>query len=187
MSIALRVRRALPAAPLCATTALLATLAACGGGGMGTSPMSMATNVMGSGSMTSGSMGTSCMGMGMSCPTPTITIMAPAGTVSRTVTLRAQVNQMQSDGMVRVDFMVDGTRVGTRNGETFGVSWDSTTVSDGAHTLTATVSDSLGQSASASPVTISPMPTLRSRNIPGRGGKSPAPPDSTTSALRPKR
>jgi hypothetical protein len=149
----LRVHQALPAAPLCATTALLATLAACGGGGMGTSPMSMANSVMGSGSMTSGSMDTSCMGMGMSCPTPTIAIMPPAGTVSRTVTLRAQVNLMQSE-MPRVDFMVDGTRVGTTHGETSGVSWDSTTVNDGAHTLTATLSDSLGQTASASPVTI---------------------------------
>jgi hypothetical protein len=50
--------------------------------------------------------------------------------------------------------MVDGTRVGTTHGETSGVSWDSTTVNDGAHTLTATLSDSLGQTASASPVTI---------------------------------
>ncbi|HEX8783638.1 MAG TPA: CHRD domain-containing protein, partial [Steroidobacteraceae bacterium] len=156
MSIAVRVRRALPAARLRAATALLATLAACGGEGMGTAPMSTATDVMGTGSMTSGSMGTSCMGMGMSmsCPAPTIAIMPPPGTVSRTVALRAQVTIMQADEVARVDFMVDGTRVGTTSGEIVSVSWDSTTVSDGAHTLTATVSDNLGQTSTASPVTI---------------------------------
>ena len=155
MSFALRVRQALAAALPPAAAALLATLAACGGdGGMGMSPTSMANDTMGSGSMASGSM--SCMGMSMSmpCSAPTIAIMAPAGSVSRTVTLRAQVSVMQGDAVTRVDFMVDGARVGTTGGEMFSVSWDSTTVSDGAHTLTATVSDGLGQTSSATPVTI---------------------------------
>jgi hypothetical protein len=156
MSIAPRVHQALPAAPLFAATALLATLGACGGGGMGMAPTSMASGVMGSGSMASGSMSTSCMGMGMgmSCAAPTIAIMAPVGAVSRTVTLRAQVTVMQGDAVARVDFMVDGARVGTTSGEMVSLSWDSTSVSDGAHTLTATVSDGLGQSSSASPVSI---------------------------------
>ena len=149
MSIALRMRRALPAAPLCAATALLAALGACGGGGMGMAPTSMATGAMGSGSMASGSMGTSCMdmGMSMSCAAPTIAIMAPVGTVSRTVTLRAQVTVMQGDAVARVDFMVDGARVGTTSGEIFSVGWDSTTVSDGSHALTATATDGVGQSS----------------------------------------
>jgi hypothetical protein len=123
---------------------------------MGTAPMSTATGVMGTGSMASGSMGTSCMGMGMSmsCPAPTIAIMSPPGTVSRTVALRAQVTNMHADGVARVDFMVDGTRVGTTSSEIVSVSWDSTTVSDGAHTVTATVSDGLGQTSTASPVSI---------------------------------
>src|SRR5262249_35779748 len=103
-----------------------------------------------------GSTNMSCMdmAMSMSCSAPTIAMVTPPGTVNRTVTLRAQVTMMQGAGTARVDFMVDGTRVGTASGETFGVSWDSTTVNDGAHPLTATVSDGLGQTASASPVTI---------------------------------
>jgi len=146
MSITLRVRQTLSAASLFAATALPIVLAACGGDGVG-----MAS---GSGSMGSTSMDMSCMGMGMSCPAPTIAIVAPTGAVDRSVTLRAQVSMMQGDGVARVDFMVDGTRVGTASGATFDISWDSTTVNDGTHTLTATVSDSLGQTASASPVTI---------------------------------
>jgi hypothetical protein len=80
--------------------------------------------------------------------------MAPAGTLSRTVTLRAHVVVSEGDSVARVDFMIDGARVGTASGETFSVSWDSTTVSDGSHTLTATVSDSMAQTTSASPLTI---------------------------------
>ena len=162
MSTVRRSREALPAAWRSAVTAVLATLAACGGGGdgMGTSPASMATSVMGSGSMGSGSMGTSCMGMSMgmhnsmSCAAPTIALMAPPGTLSRTVTLRAHVVVSQGDGVVRVDFLIDGTRIGTATADPFVISWDSTSVSDGPHTLGAMVGDSLGQTASASPVAI---------------------------------
>jgi hypothetical protein len=155
MSTALRIRQALPPAPLWAATVLLA---ACGGGGgMGSATTSMGASVMPPGSMNGGSMDMSCMGGmygTMSCPAPTIALMPPAGTMSRTVMLRAHVTVMDGDVVSRVDFMVDGTRIGTASGQPFNASWESTTVSDGPHTLTATVSDSLGQSSSASPVAI---------------------------------
>jgi len=153
VSSAPHIRQALSATlPL----AVFALFAACGGGGMGTSPTSMATNVMGSGSMSNMGSNMSCMGMGMnmSCPAPTITLTTPAGVVSRTVTLRARVVVSNGDAAARVDFMIDGARVGTASNDPFSLNWDSTTVSDGAHTLTATVSDSLGQATGASPVTI---------------------------------
>ncbi len=157
MSTALRTRQALPSAPLWAAAMLLA---ACGGGGgMGSTPTSTGADVTPPGSMGSTSMDTMCMGMGgmygsMSCPAPTIALIAPAGTVSRTVTLRAHVTVMEGDVASRVDFMLDGARIGTASSEPFSVSWDSTTVSDGSHTLTATVSDSLGQATNSSPVAI---------------------------------
>jgi len=74
--------------------------------------------------------------------------------VSRTMTLQAQVKVAAGDAVMRVDFMVDGARVGTTSDSGFSVSWDSTTVSDGPHRLTATVTDSRGQTASAMPVTL---------------------------------
>jgi hypothetical protein len=70
------------------------------------------------------------------------------------MTLHAQVKVPAGDTVMRVDFIVDGARVGTTSDSGFSVSWDSTTVSDGPHTLTATVTDSLGQTASATPVTL---------------------------------
>jgi CHRD domain/Bacterial Ig domain len=175
MPSAFRVRQASPAAPLCAATALLTTLAACGGGSMGTAPMSMATDVG------STSASTSCtgayttmdsnmnmnmnmnMGMGsnmsmggnaMPCAAPSIVLTTPAASVTRTMTLHAQVKVPTGDAVMRVDFMVDSAPVGTTSDSGFSVSWDSTTVSDGRHTLTATVTDSLGQTASATPVTL---------------------------------
>src|SRR5215469_3516665 len=179
MPSAFRVPEASPAAPLCAATALLATLVACGGGGMGTAPMSMATNVGSASTSTSctgsnmgSSMNTSMgsnmnmgsnmsmgsdMGMGGSatrCAAPSIMLVAPAGAVSRTMTLHAQVRVAAGDAVMRVDFMVDGARVGTTSDSGLSVGWDSTTVSDGPHALTATVTDSVGQTASATPVTL---------------------------------
>ena len=157
MSTALRIHQALPPALLWVATVLLA---ACGGGGgMGSAATSMGARVASPGSMNGGSMDTSCMSMGgmsgtMSCPAPSIALMAPAGTVSRTVMLRAHVTVMDGDVVSRVDFMVDGTRIGSASGQPFNVSWDSTAVSDGPHALTATVSDGVGQSSSASPVAI---------------------------------
>lgn len=175
MSSAFRERQALPAAPLCAAIAVLTTLAACGGGGTGTAPMSMAT-VAGSTSTDRSCTGASTsmdsnmsmnmdmnmsMGSNMSmggnatpCAAPTIVLAAPAAAVSRTMTLHAQVKVSAGDAVMRVDFMVDGARVGTTSDSGFSVSWDSTTVSDGPHTLGATVTDSLGQTASATPVTL---------------------------------
>ena len=178
MSSVFRVRQASPAAPLSAATAVLTALAACGGGGMGTAPMSMANNV-GSASTSMGCTGSDTnnmnmnmgsnmdmgsnmnmgptMGMGGNttpCAAPGIMLAALAGAVNRTVTLHAQVKVPAGDAVMRVDFMVDGAGVGTTSDGGFSVSWDSTTVSDGPHTLTATVTDSLGQTASATPVTL---------------------------------
>ena len=172
MSSVFRVRQASPAAPLSAATAVLTALAACGGGGMGTAPMSMANNV-GSASTSMGCTGSDTnnmnmnmgsnmnmgptMGMGGNttpCAAPGIMLAALAGAVNRTVTLHAQVKVPAGDAVMRVDFMVDGARVGTTSDSGFSVSWDSTTVSDGPHTLAATVTDSLGQTASATPVTL---------------------------------
>ena len=178
MSSVFRVRQASPAAPLSAATAVLTALAGCGGGGMGTAPMSMANNV-GSASTSMGCTGSDTnnmnmnmgsnmdmgsnmnmgptMGMGGNttpCAAPGIMLAALAGAVNRTVTLHAQVKVPAGDAVMRVDFMVDGAGVGTTSDGGFSVSWDSTTVSDGPHTLTATVTDSLGQTASATPVTL---------------------------------
>jgi predicted amidohydrolase len=81
---------------------------------------------------------------------PVVALTSPAsgapvsGTVSITATATDDV------GVTMVRFFVNGTQLGT--GDTaapYSVSWDSTTVADGSHTLAATAYDAAGNSASS--------------------------------------
>ena len=118
--------------------ALALILGACGGYG---------------GSSGSGSM--ACGGAyGGTCPAPTITMTSPGATVNRTVRLTASAAAMGGASITRVDFLVDGTIVGTASAAPYTVSWDSTTVGDGNHTLTGKVSDSQSQTATSAALTI---------------------------------
>ena len=118
--------------------ALALTLSACGGYGGGS----------GSGSMACGG------AYGSPCPAPTITMTSPGATVNRTVTLSASAAAASGASVKQVDFLVDGTIVGTASAAPYSVSWDSTTVSDGNHTLTGKVSDSQSQTATSAAVTV---------------------------------
>jgi hypothetical protein len=122
------------------TAAAFALLAACGGG-------------YGGGGSASGSGCGGAYGSG-NCPAPTINMSSPGSTVNRTVQLTASASAMGSATVTRVDFLVDGTIVGTANGAPYTFSWDSTTVSDGSHTLTARVTDSQSRSTTSTAITV---------------------------------
>jgi serine protease len=81
---------------------------------------------------------------------PTVSITSPlnGATVSGLVSIEASATD--DVGVVRVDFYVDATLIGTATTSPYGVSWDSTTVADGTYTLTATAIDTTSQSASDS-------------------------------------
>ena len=108
-----------------------------GGGGMGTTP---------------------CGGAYSACPLPTIALTAPASgaTVSGTVMLTATASASTANGLTvtRVDFMIDGAIVGTANTSPYTVSWNSTTVTKGNHTLTAKVTDSVNGTATTPAIMI---------------------------------
>jgi hypothetical protein len=147
MAATLRIDKALTPASLFLTGAVAALLAACGGGGMGMS------------SPTGMGMGMGCMpgmsGMSSSCMAPTVTMHSPGTTVHLTVTLAASASSMMmGDAVMRVDFLVDGTQVGSSMMPPYSVKWDTTTVGDGAHTLTASVMDSMDQTVTSAPVTV---------------------------------
>ncbi len=61
---------------------------------------------------------------------------------------------MGGASVTQVDFLIDGTSVGTATAAPYTVSWDSTTVSDGNHTLTGKVTDSQSQTATAAAITV---------------------------------
>jgi hypothetical protein len=108
-----------------------------GGGGMGTTP---------------------CGGSYSACPPPTVTLTAPApgATVKGTVALTATASASTMNGLTvtRVDFMIDGTIVGTATTSPYTVNWNSTTVTMGNHMLTAKVTDSAKDTATTPAITI---------------------------------
>ena len=122
-----------------------AGLAACGGYGGSSS---------GYGGSSSGGMA-GC-GAYSSCK-PTVSISAPlaGATVSGTVTLTANATAIGSYTVTSVQFKVDGTAVGGAVSATpYSVSWDSSKLADGAHQITATVTDSAAQSATSASVSV---------------------------------
>ena len=109
-----------------------------GGGGMGTTP---------------------CGGAYSACPLPTIALTAPASgaTVSGTavmLTATAAASTMNGLTVTRVDFMIDGTMVGTAMTSPYTVSWNSTSVTKGSHSLTAKVTDSANGTATTPAIMI---------------------------------
>lgn len=94
-------------------------------------------------------------------PAPTVSLSAPSsGTVNRTVALTASATA--ASGVNQVEFLVDGTLIASDTTAPYGVDWDTATVSDGAHSLTARVVDSANVSATSAAVTVtvSNTPTI---------------------------
>jgi len=95
-------------------------------------------------------------------PTVAVSAPAPGATVSgSTVMLSAAAS---SPGAVsKVQFFVDGSSVGTAGQAPWSVTWNSATVANGSHTITATAIDSAGNSATSAGSTITvnnyPSPT----------------------------
>ena len=125
--------------------ALLATTLAACGGGYGSS---------GGGGGGGGMCGGAYQPL---CPPPTVSLTAPmAGTVSGTVaiTATATASTTYSLTIVSVQFFVDGTSLMTVTTSPYTVNWDSTKVTAGNHSLTATATDSHGGTATSTAVMV---------------------------------
>jgi hypothetical protein len=86
---------------------------------------------------------------------PTVTITAPTSeaTVSGTVTVSATATD--NVGVVGVQFRLDGANLGSEDTATpYSVSWNTTTASNGSHTLTAIARDAAGDTTTSSSVTV---------------------------------
>src|SRR5688500_8222985 len=71
---------------------------------------------------------------------PTIGIAAlPSNTVNRTTTLTAEATA--AAGITRVEFLVDGTVIGTTTSAPYTFAWDTSAAADGAHAITARITD----------------------------------------------
>jgi hypothetical protein len=102
---------------------------------------------------------------------PSVSFSSPAAgaTVSGLVSIAASASD--NVGVVGVQFKLDGTNLGSEDTSSpYGVSWDSTRVANGSHTLSTVARDAAGNTASASrSVTVS-----NSTGGGGGGGGGPA-------------
>jgi hypothetical protein len=87
---------------------------------------------------------------------PTVSVTAPtnASTVTgASVTISA--NASDNIGVLGVQFKVDGTNVGAEDTtSTYGITWDSTAIADGSHTITAVARDAAANSTVSSAITV---------------------------------
>jgi len=86
---------------------------------------------------------------------PTVLITAPAAgaTVAGTITVSATATD--NVGVAGVQFKLDGANLGTEvTTAPYGVSWNTTTTANGAHTLTAVARDVAGNTSTSSAVTV---------------------------------
>ncbi|MGE5293613.1 MAG: S8 family serine peptidase [Solirubrobacterales bacterium] len=101
---------------------------------------------------------------------PSVDITAPSqgSTVSGVVAVKAAASD--DKGVTRVEFLVDGARIGldAQSSDGWSVSWSSAAVADGQHTITAKATDTAGKTASdAVTVTVGntdASPTIRITN-----------------------
>lgn len=87
---------------------------------------------------------------------PTVAITAPANNATvagSNVTVSA--NASDNVGVVGVQFKLDGANLGAEDtAAPFAINWDTTSTSNGSHTLTAVARDAAGNQATSSPVTV---------------------------------
>ncbi|HXY97306.1 MAG TPA: CHRD domain-containing protein [Steroidobacteraceae bacterium] len=111
----------------------------------------------------SSSGGTSCgAGYQAMCPPPTVSVTAPTSgvTVSGTVALTATAaaaSGYTNITIASVEFLVDGTSVGTAMASPYTVNWDTTTATNGSHTITAKATDSMNDSTTSQGVMVTVM------------------------------
>ncbi|MBI4438021.1 hypothetical protein HY631_03680, partial [Candidatus Uhrbacteria bacterium] len=85
---------------------------------------------------------------------PTVSITAPASgsTVSGTITVSASASD--NVGVVGVQFKLDGVNLEAEDTTAhYVISWNTTTATNGSHTLTAVARDAAGNSATSAPIT----------------------------------
>jgi len=97
---------------------------------------------------------------GLTCPSPdntppTVSITSPASgaTVSGTINVTASASDNQ--GVAGVQFQLDGVNGGGEDTTApYSISWNTTSASNGSHTLTAVARDAAGNRTTSNPVTI---------------------------------
>ena len=108
-----------------------------------------------------------------------LTAPANGATVSGTVTLDATASD--NVGVAGVQFLLDGTLLGAEDTTSpYSVSWNTTTATNGTHTLTARARDAAGNTTTSTPVTVT---VANGVNHPPSANPTVGSPDLTTGAV----
>jgi len=86
---------------------------------------------------------------------PTVSITAPAAGATLTGNATLSANAGDDRGVTSVQFRVDGSNAGAADTSSpYSISWDSTTVSNGSHSITAVATDTDGNTTTSSAVSV---------------------------------
>ncbi|NMO15073.1 hypothetical protein HPC49_08220 [Pyxidicoccus fallax] len=85
---------------------------------------------------------------------PTVSVSSPSSGAVVTGTVAIQASASDNVGVVRTDFYVGSSFIGSSTGPTFSVSWNSASVANGNWVLTARAFDAAGNSATSAGVTV---------------------------------
>jgi len=88
---------------------------------------------------------------------PTVTIASPATGTTVKGTATVSVSASDDSGVTMVELFVDGTLAAASTTAPYSFSWDSTTVTDGFHTLVAYAHDAAGNVGESSALSVSVM------------------------------
>jgi thermitase len=81
---------------------------------------------------------------------PTVTLTAPAGGSGLLGTVSLTASASDNIGVASVSFYCDGALLSTTSSSPYSFNWDTVSVIDGAHTISAVATDAAGNSATAS-------------------------------------
>lgn len=86
---------------------------------------------------------------------PTVALTAPAASASLSGTVTVTATATDAVGVTGVQFKLDGINLGAEDTTTpYSVSWNTTTASNGSHTLTAVARDAAGNSTTSAAVAV---------------------------------
>jgi hypothetical protein len=86
---------------------------------------------------------------------PTVSITAPAGGATVSGTLNVTASASDNVGVAGVQFKLDGVNLGAEDTTPpYGVSWNSTTATNGSHALTAVARDAAGNTRTSAAVAV---------------------------------
>jgi hypothetical protein len=87
---------------------------------------------------------------------PTVSMTSPASGATPSGTVTVAANASDNVGVASVQFMLDGANVGSAlTAGPYQMTWDTTTAANGSHSLSAVARDAAGNTATATPVSLS--------------------------------